>query len=196
MMPPSACLRSAIAGQCGRRRRSRRPRQRHRYLYFQTKEEIYLALHLRHEEAFFTALIDQLQRDEPFRFEHILISPAGTISDPTHMALGACCIGLHQTPYRSKRASIFQTKLTGWLLTAGAGLERHLPRLAPGEGVRLLKHGYALMIGLFSLRNERNEPTSSARCCPASAPTSRKHRWRSSATGPTWPVSPTARWRP
>ena len=51
----------------------------------------------------------------------------------------------------------FQTKLTGWLLTAGAGLERHLPRLAPGEGVRLLKHSYALMIGLFSLRNERNE---------------------------------------
>ncbi len=128
------------------------------YLYFQTKEEIYLALHLRHEEAFFTALIDQLQRDEPFRFEHIFdLARRHMISDPTHMALGACCIGFAPNAVPLEAGINFQTKLTGWLLTAGAGLERHLPRLAPGEGVRLLKHSHALMIGLFSLRNERNE---------------------------------------
>jgi hypothetical protein len=73
------------------------------------------------------------------------------------MALGACCIGFAPNAVPLEAGINFQTKLTGWLLTAGAGLERHLPRLAPGEGVRLLKHSYALMIGLFSLRNERNE---------------------------------------
>lgn len=129
------------------------------YLYFQTKEEIYLALHLRHEEVFFTALIDLLQRDEPFAFEKVHeLARRHMIADPTHMALGACCIGFAPNAVPMESGINFQTKLTGWLLTAGAGLERHLPRLAPGEGVRLLKHSYALMIGLHSLRNERSEP--------------------------------------
>jgi len=41
-------------------------------------------------------------------------------------------------------------------MTAGAGIERHFPKLAPGEGTRLLKHSYAILIGLYSLRGERN----------------------------------------
>lgn len=127
------------------------------YLYFTTKEEIYLALHLRHEAAFFTALIQMLQEATPFQFERLFaLTRQHMIDDPTHMALGALCIGFAPNAVPPEAGLAFQTQLTNWLLTAGAGLERHLPRLAPGEGVRLLKHSYALMIGLFSLRNERN----------------------------------------
>ena len=133
------------------------------YLYFQTKEEMYLALHLRHEEMFFTALIERLQGEAPFRFEDIhALARRHMIDDPTHMALGACCIGFAPNAVPAEAAANFQSRLVGWLLTAGAGLERHLPRLAPGEGVRLLKHSYALMIGLHSLRHERSD--SDLRC--------------------------------
>jgi len=133
------------------------------YLYFQTKEEMYLALHLRHVEHFFTTLIARLNSPQPFRFnemhslaeEHILNAPA-------YMPLGACCIGFAGDAVPLEAALQFQTSMTQWLLAAGEGLERHFTKLAPGEGVRLLKHSYAMMIGLYSLL--RTENTNDPKC--------------------------------
>jgi hypothetical protein len=82
--------------------------------------------------------------------EHILHAP-------TYMPLGACCIGFAGDAVPLEAAMQFQIRMTDWLLTAGAGLERHFQKLQPGEGVRLLKHSYAMMIGLYSLRGDGNE---------------------------------------
>lgn len=128
------------------------------YLYFQTKEEMYLALHLRHVEHFFTTLIARLGSAQPFRFNEMMtLADEHLLSAPTYMPLGACCIGFAGDAVPLEAALQFQTRMTQWLMAAGEGLERHFTKLAPGEGVRLLKHSYAMMIGLYSLlRTENN----------------------------------------
>lgn len=128
------------------------------YLYFQSKEEIYLALHLRHVEHFFTRLIARLNSPQPFRFgemqslanEHILYAT-------TYLPLSACCIGFAAGTVREAAAAHFQARLTEWLQAAGSGLEGHFAKLAHGEGVRLLKHSYAIMLGLYSLMRTEQE---------------------------------------
>ena len=133
------------------------------YLYFQTKEEIYLALHARHVEHFFTTLIARLESGEPFQFDEMhALAKAHILYAPTYMPLGACCIGFAASAVPLPAAQQFQVQMTEWLIRAGAGLERHFTRLTPGEGVRLLKHSYAMMIGLHSLL--RTEAQSDPKC--------------------------------
>ncbi len=127
------------------------------YLYFQTKEEIYLALHARHVEHFFITLIERLNGSEPFFFDQMhSLAKEHLLEAPTYMPLGACCIGFAANAVPLAAAMQFQMQMSTWLVTAGYGLERHFPKLTPGEGVRLLKHSYALMIGLYSLRGEKS----------------------------------------
>lgn len=127
------------------------------YLYFETKEEIYLALHARHVEHFFSTLIERLSNNAPFFYAEMhALAKAHLLDAPSYMPLGACCMGFAANAVPLAAAMQFQMQMTTWLVTAGAGLERHFPKLAPTEGVRLLKHSYALMIGLYSLRGEKS----------------------------------------
>ena len=127
------------------------------YLYFQSKEEIYLALHARHVEHFFSTLIDGLNSGAPFLYAEMhALAKAHLLDAPAYMPLGACCMGFAANAVPMAAAMQFQMHMTTWLVTAGAGLERHFPKLGRGEGVRLLKHSYALMIGLYSLRSEKS----------------------------------------
>ena len=133
------------------------------YLYFQSKEEIYLALHLRHMERFLGALIARLDSESAFRFDELtaLVS-LHMLSDSNDLPLGACCTGFAAGAVSSAAAENFQTCLTAWLESAGAGLERHFPKLSRGEGARLLNHSYAFMIGLYSLM--RSEQSGGLKC--------------------------------
>ncbi len=133
------------------------------YLYFQSKEEIYLALHLRHMEHFLTALIERLERLDPFHFnEMTALAGNHILNAPNFLPLGACCIGFADGAVPAAGSQYFQARLTFLLETAGRGLERHFPKLPAGEGARLLHHSYALMIGLFSLM--RSEQSSQLKC--------------------------------
>lgn len=133
------------------------------YLYFKSKEEMYLALHLRHVELFFTALTGRLNRAEPFRFSELQSLATKHILDATnYLPLSAYCIGFAASTVSAEASAQVQTRLREWLIAAGQGLERHFAKLAPGEGVRLLKHSYAIMVGLYSLL--RSEQTNDARC--------------------------------
>ncbi len=133
------------------------------YLYFQTKEEIYLALHAREVEHYFSTLIERLNDGKPFLYDEMLaLARLHLLDAPTYMPLGACCIGFAANAVPLAAAMQFQTQMASWLTTAGAGLERHFANLAPGEGVRLLKHSYALMIGLYSLM--RGETSKDPKC--------------------------------
>lgn len=128
------------------------------YLYFQTKEEMYLALHMRNAGGFFDELIANLDSGFPhgekmridFPFMRSLVVKH-MFENEIYFPLVACCVGLPQDSVPTESALATKQLLTNWLLRAGLGLERHFPQLAQGEGVRLLNHSYALMIGLYHL---------------------------------------------
>ncbi len=133
------------------------------YLYFQSKEEIYLALHLRHMEQFLGALIERLNAAQPFRFDEMTaLANEHLLSASNYLPLGACCIGFPAGAVPVAASENFQSCLTAWLESAGAGLERHFPKLPCGEGARLLNHSYAIMVGLYSLM--RSEQSGNAKC--------------------------------
>jgi AcrR family transcriptional regulator len=133
------------------------------YLYFQTKEEMYLALHMRNAEGFFTELIADLESGYPhgqkksINFDHMrALVVKHMLDNETYFPLVACCVGLPQDSVPAESALATKQLLTSWLLRSGVGLERHFAQLAPGEGVRLLNHSYALMIGLYHLLGDHN----------------------------------------
>ena len=51
-------------------------------------------------------------------------------------------------------ASAFKQRMAQRLQRAGAGVERHFPDLPAGGGVGLLRHSYALIIGLWQMSGD------------------------------------------
>jgi len=128
------------------------------YLYFQSKEEIYLALHLRHVERFFTRLIERLNSPRPFLFAEMqALANEHILEAKPYLPLSACCSGFAAGTVRAAVAAHVQARLSEWLQAAGGGLEAHFAKLPRGEGVRLLKHSYAIMLGLYSLMRAEQE---------------------------------------
>jgi AcrR family transcriptional regulator len=131
------------------------------YLYFQTKEELYLALYTRNAESFFTELIADLELGFPhgekktIDFDYMREIVARHMFDNEgYMPLVALCFGVPQASIPPESAIATRQLITSWLLRAGAGIERHFPHLPQGEGLRLLNHCYAMMIGLYQLLGE------------------------------------------
>jgi AcrR family transcriptional regulator len=134
------------------------------YLYFETKEEIYLAIHMRHVERFFTTLIDRMAEPRSFDYgEMESLAHEHMIGNRNYMPLCATCMGFGSHGISDETGAAFQQALGGWIVTAGAGLEKHFPNMDRGEGVRLLKHSYAVMIGLYHLLGERGEESKAVR---------------------------------
>jgi AcrR family transcriptional regulator len=131
------------------------------YLYFQSKEEIYLAIHMRNAGAFFGELIADLESGFPhgekkrisFDYMRALVVKH-MLANESYFPLVACCVGLPMDSVPLESALATKQLLGGWLQRAGAGLERHFPQLGEGGGMRLLNHSYALMIGLYHLLGE------------------------------------------
>jgi AcrR family transcriptional regulator len=128
------------------------------YLYFQTKEAIYLGLHARHSRRFFEALVARLESPDVFGADDMLaIVDAHMIRAPAFLPLSNACMGAGAERIDEASHEAFHHELAMWLMRAGAGLERRLPRLAPGDGARVLHHGYALMLGLYQLLGQPSQ---------------------------------------
>jgi AcrR family transcriptional regulator len=137
------------------------------YLYFPTKEAIYMALHLRHCAQFFQPLLERLAQTEPLQFDELMaLTNRHILAAPDYLPLGAHCNGFAENAVPPEAIADFQAQLNSWLVSAGAGIERHFPRVAAGDGASLLHHSYALMVGLFSLmRGGSGAPATAARQC-------------------------------
>lgn len=128
------------------------------YLYFETKEAIYLALHQRHTQGFFEALIARVEDAARFDLEAMLaIVDAHMIRQAAFLPLSHVCLGAAPDRIDERSHEAFHVALGGWLQRAGAGLERRLPKLAPGDGVRFLQQGYALLLGLYQLLGQASQ---------------------------------------
>jgi AcrR family transcriptional regulator len=128
------------------------------YLYFPGKEEMLLALHERHVEAFFDELARLLRGPGPLGFVEIFeVARRHIVRGPGYLDLTARCLGLMDREIPLERALAFKMRVGQLLAQSGSELERHFPRLAPGDGVGLLCNSYGLMVGLWQLMrpNER-----------------------------------------
>jgi AcrR family transcriptional regulator len=128
------------------------------YLYFETKEAIYLALHQRHTQAFFEALIARVEAPALFDLGTMLaIVDEYMIRQAAFLPLSHVCLGAAPDRIDERSHEAFHVALGGWLQRAGAGLERRLPRLLRGDGVRFLQQGYALLLGLYQLLGQASQ---------------------------------------
>lgn len=122
------------------------------YLYFPSKEELYLALHERNVDEFFQAVIAHVETAAAVTIEEMLaLIRRHLVEPPLFLPLAARCFGLMAHSVSPEAAAAFKERMAARLTRAGAGLERHFPQLAAGAGVALLRHSYALIIGLWQM---------------------------------------------
>ncbi|MFO1412502.1 MAG: TetR family transcriptional regulator [Burkholderiales bacterium] len=122
------------------------------YLYFPSKEELLLAVHERNIDGFFRALIDRLAQAAPVTVGDVqALTHRHIVEPPLFLPLAARCFGMMGQSVPVEAALAFKQRMAGRLSMAGAGLERHFRELKPGQGVALLRHSYALIIGLWQM---------------------------------------------
>jgi AcrR family transcriptional regulator len=120
------------------------------YLYFPSKEELLLALLERNIDGFFFALAGILEGSAPLDIEQILaLMQRKIVEPPLFLPLAGRCFGWIGEGLPVAVARAFNARMAGRLERAGAGLERHFQELSAGDGVVLLRHSYALILGFW-----------------------------------------------
>ena len=141
------------------------------YLYFPGKEELLLALHERNIDGFFRALVALLERTQPAGIDDVLaLTREHMISPPLFLPLATRCFANMSQSVPAEAGMAFKQRLGERLARAGAGLERHFRGLPPGGGVVLLRHSYALILGLWQL-------SGAAKCPNMEQPDSALFNW-------------------
>jgi len=122
------------------------------YLYFPSKEELLLAVHERNIDGFFRALIDRLDSQVAVEVGDVLaLTHRYMVEPPLFLPLAARCFGMMGQGVPPDVVLAFKGRMAERLQRAGAGLERHFPELGAGGGLALLRHSYALIIGLWQM---------------------------------------------
>ncbi len=119
------------------------------YLYFGSKEELFLGLLERELVEWFDTLIGELGHDSPSSATAFGRSFAASLQQRS--TLCELLVILHTVLERNvelETAISFKTMVRDKLLHGGQALERLRPQLPPGSGPRTLLRIYALMIGL------------------------------------------------
>lgn len=124
------------------------------YLYFATKEELFLAV-LHHQLATWFDAVDALlhSASQPCTPAQVASVLASSLTErPALLRLLVLLNALEQNVSHAAERR-FKQMLRERLVGTGALLEHGLTFLAPGEGARLLLRAYALVIGLQNLVN-------------------------------------------
>lgn len=123
------------------------------YLYFKTKEEIFLGLHelwLNRKLDKFMVLLDPSNNE----LNGVLIGEAMAtvmITEPHSLIIASTCHSLMETHIELEAAFDFKRKLALRLGSLGNLIEQRFPHLIPGSGARLLIRAYATTLGLWQL---------------------------------------------
>ncbi|MEO5700827.1 MAG: TetR family transcriptional regulator [Casimicrobiaceae bacterium] len=122
------------------------------YLYFASKEELLLALHERGIDAFFRGVIARAEDRKSIAVADVLaLTREHMLAPPLFLPLATRCFAAMAQAVPSEAAQAFKSRMRARLARAGASLERHFPELGKGGGVGLLRHSYALVLGLWQL---------------------------------------------
>lgn len=118
------------------------------YLYFRTREEIFLALHGRWMGRMFDrfdALFDGRALDGTVIGREMA---AAMCSEPHGLMMAAVCHSVLETHIEMEPARDFRLALAARLNSSGRLLEKRFARLKRGSGARMLVRAYALTLGL------------------------------------------------
>ena len=122
------------------------------YLYFDSKEAMLVAAYARKLDAFFDELIAAVDQAGAFGIDELAALARRHLTEsPAYMVLAGQCMAFLGKPAAASEAAALSARIAQRLSQAGAGIERRHPGLLPGEGTRLLIHGYALIVGLWHL---------------------------------------------
>ncbi len=122
------------------------------YLYFKSKEDLLLAAHERHVQAFFAALISRAADPIPMVFDDMMqLTRDHIVSIQSFLPLATLVGGLMHKGVSPEAAEAFEQGVAEQLKTAGGLLVRHFTLSDAISGVRLLMRSYALILGLWQL---------------------------------------------
>jgi AcrR family transcriptional regulator len=125
------------------------------YLYFRTKEALFLELTARRLEEWFTAFdaeLDALPRASDPR-ELARRAAASLTARPELTSLLGLLHGVLEQNLDFEAALGVKRRLRERVLSTGGRLESLFPALGPGGGARLLLRVHALVVGLVQLAN-------------------------------------------
>lgn len=119
------------------------------YLYFRSKEEIFLALLEEHLHAWIDHVETGLEVEAagPERLVETLC--AHVLAHPAILRLAALSSAVLERNIEATLALRFRRGLARHLTVAGQKLEAALPGLEAGDGARLLRRSHALLLGLW-----------------------------------------------
>jgi AcrR family transcriptional regulator len=131
------------------------------YLYFATKEELFLSVQEQQFERWFDQLDARLGSLAPGSSPAAIAELLATsfAESPALVRLLTITHTLLERNAGVEAIARFKDLLRDRLLATGALLEAAVPGLRSGHGARLLLHAYALVVGLYGLA----EPTPAAR---------------------------------
>lgn len=121
------------------------------YLYFGTREEVLLAVHLQRQQLLFDALEKSLASA---RVDIRMVTRTVTRflrAHPEFLPLAANCRGMLETNISTEAALAFKQAIGARLVQIGGRLETLFPGLAKGQGAGLLMASYGMMIGLWQI---------------------------------------------
>jgi AcrR family transcriptional regulator len=147
------------------------------YLYFPGKGALLLAVHERRVDAFFREVFAFVEAARPLSIEPLLaLTRRHLVSPPTFLPLASRCLGALAQDVPAEEMTAFRQRMAARLERAGAGFERRIPALAPGDGVALLRRSYALNLGLWQMSAVGE--TENAYCAIAGPAASPVFAWR------------------
>ena len=118
------------------------------YLYFRSKEELFLAIHERHVSEFFNRVIARTESPSPMLMnDMLLINRQFLLDTPAFLPLAALCHGLMERHIPLEVAYAFEARTYQHLDAAVAALQQYFPNVTQA----LMLQSYALILGLWQL---------------------------------------------
>jgi AcrR family transcriptional regulator len=122
------------------------------YLYFRTREEVLLQVHLERLHGLFDELEAALQAPRVDAAYHAVRATLHYLrAHPEFLPLATNCRGMLEANASAQAALEYKLALGARLRAIGARIEELYPSLARGDGMALLMNSYALMIGLWQI---------------------------------------------
>ncbi len=121
------------------------------YLYFKTKEEVFLAIYSDEFKSLFRDIDQQLSNSKNTNsieeFMNILIT--STQSNETFLKLNSILHAVLEQNINEEKALVFKQMIQVQLLSTGQKIEAFFSNLNPGQGTELLMLIHQLQIGCF-----------------------------------------------